>query len=254
METAGLWMLGIGGVAAIGAAAFSHGLFLPRSQLFGDVLFRGDRGGPARIALTFDDGPNQRITPAILDCLGRHGAKAAFFVVGRHAVEHADLIERIHAEGHIVCNHSFDHAHLGTLRGVRYWLNEIQQTDAIVASIIKRRPALFRPPMGFKTHHIMRAARQMGHHVVTWTKRGYDGVPTTPERVVENVRAVQPGDVIVLHDGAVKPFRVNAGATAAALDTLLDHWTRLGVCAERLDQLLGLPAYAANVGEPAAFA
>lgn len=236
-------MLGIGGVAAVGAGAFSRAVFMPRSQICGRVLFRGSRSAPARIALTFDDGPQETITPEILDCLRDRNEKATFFVVGKHAAARPHLIERIHAEGHIVGNHSFEHAHLGSMRGFDYWQREIGKTDALIEQIIGHRPALFRPPMGFKTFHIMRAAKQHGHTVVTWSRRGYDGVHTTPQRIVSKLRDVSAGDIVLLHDGAVAPFQVNSGATVQALQQLLDIWNQRGICMQPLDALLGIPAY-----------
>ena len=68
--------------------------------------------GPAsasRVALTFDDGPDPRWTPAILDVLAAHGARATFFQVGRGQMKHADLARRVVAEGHQVGTHLFAH-------------------------------------------------------------------------------------------------------------------------------------------------
>jgi len=244
VSSSGVLMLGVAGLAAAGAGVFGRGLFMPRSQIFGKVAFRGDQNQPARIALTFDDGPHPAVTPAILDWLGNHGVKAAFFIVGKHAAEHVDLVERIHGEGHIIGNHSYEHAHLGTMRGTSYWLREIGRSDDLIEQIIGKRPAMFRPPMGFKTHHLMRAARQRGHTVVTWTRRGYDGVRTTSEQIVARLRQPEAGDIVLLHDGAVAPFRVNVSATVQALDQLLRHWASCGLAVQRLDTLLGIPAYA----------
>src|ERR1700752_2678322 len=68
------------------------------------------------IALTFDDGPDPKWTPAILDILKRHNIKATFFLIGQNAVDNPDLVRRIFREGHEIGNHSFTHpnmAHVG---------------------------------------------------------------------------------------------------------------------------------------------
>ena len=223
---------------------------MPRSQMFGTVRYRGETGLQRCMALTFDDGPHPAITPVILDCLGEHNMKATFFVVGRHAAEHSQLIERMHCEGHLVANHSYEHAHLGTMRGTEYWRREISQTDAVIQEIISCKPALFRPPMGFKTHHLMQAARELGHTVVTWTRRAYDGVGTTSENIIRRLSVVDAGDIILLHDGAVAPFRINHGVTERALRQLLPAWRAEQISVRPLDQLLGVRAYASETSQP----
>lgn len=251
MELTGTFILGAGGAAAIAAGVFSRAVFMPRSQIFGKVLFHGDQRAPKRISLTFDDGPHMAITPAILECLATHDAKACFFVVGKHAAEHPHLIERIHREGHIIGNHSYEHAHLGTLRGTTYWLREIDRTNATIERIIGMKPALFRPPMGFKTPHIMRAAKQLNHVVVTWSRRGFDGVQTTSDRIIASLQRVAAGDIVALHDGFVPPFQVNPSATAHALDDLLRTWNSRGIIVQRLDSLIGVAAYKPQTNEMA---
>ena len=230
----------------MGAGLFGRGLVMPRSQMFGKVMFRGETSHLRRIALTFDDGPHPEVTPLILQSLSNHRATATFFVVGRHAARYPQLVERIHREGHIVANHSFQHAHLGTMRGTAYWRREIRGTDEVVHRIIGRWPALFRPPMGFKTHHVMRAAKQQGHTVVTWTRRAYDGIRANSHQIVERLNHVDSGDIVLLHDGAVAPFRVRIESTERALSTLLHRWRSQDVIVQPLDQLLGVSAYASD--------
>ena len=91
-----------------------------------------------------------------------------------------DLLARMHEEGHLVANHSLDHDHLGMFRGRRYWDAELGMTDEIIRQATGVRPAMFRPPMGVKTGFNMAAARRRGHAVVAWSRRGMDGIRTTP--------------------------------------------------------------------------
>ncbi len=81
-------------VVLAGGAGWS--MFAPRSPGFGRVPWRGPRTGGA-MALTFDDGPSAS-TPAILDALAAHGARATFFVLGRQARTFPEVIARMHAE------------------------------------------------------------------------------------------------------------------------------------------------------------
>jgi len=62
------------------------------------------------VALTFDDGPDPRWTPRILEMLRQYHARATFFVIGSQAAQHPDLLRRMHAEGHEVANHTYTHA------------------------------------------------------------------------------------------------------------------------------------------------
>jgi peptidoglycan/xylan/chitin deacetylase (PgdA/CDA1 family) len=134
------------GIAAAGAAGLlAYGAFEPNSPLFGPVIGRGPRTRTAY--LTFDDGPNPDATPRILDTLARAGVPAAFFLVGRDAREHPDLVRRIRDEGHVIGNHSYSHAYFPELTPdeVR---EEIADTNRILEDILGTPPVLFRYPHG----------------------------------------------------------------------------------------------------------
>ena len=145
----------IGGAGALGVLA--HGAFHPRSRLFGPVVSRGpsDR---REVALTFDDGPTPGPTDSILDALGAAGATATFFVIGRHAEAHPDLVRRAVDEGHVVGNHTLDHHRHGLFHRDAYWRGQVEGCADVVEGIIGVRPRLFRPPMGFTSAHVTRAA------------------------------------------------------------------------------------------------
>jgi len=219
-------------------------IFAPRSQICGRVLFRGTTDGPPRIALTFDDGPHPVETPRVLDVLSEHQVPAAFFIIGRFARQHPEIVRRIHEDGHLIGNHSWNHSNWGTFRHHRYWLEEIERTDDLIQNIIGRRPALFRPPMGFKTFHIIKSANRTGHATVTWSQRAFDGLRTTEHRIMRRLSdRVSAGDIVLLHDGEAPPFRRNLGATIAALPRLIQAWQSRGLRMVRLDELLGVAGY-----------
>jgi cellulose synthase/poly-beta-1,6-N-acetylglucosamine synthase-like glycosyltransferase/peptidoglycan/xylan/chitin deacetylase (PgdA/CDA1 family)/spore germination protein YaaH len=98
-----------------------------------------------RVALTFDDGPDARWTPQILDTLRSRGVKASFFVVGQNVDTHQRLLHRIYDEGHEIGNHTYTHPNLAlvTERRSRY---EIDFTASLLEAVIDRRIAFFRPP------------------------------------------------------------------------------------------------------------
>ena len=115
-----------------------------------------DVGGDKVVALTFDDGPWEDSTEAILDILKENGAKATFFAVGnRIAGTGVDHVKRAAAEGHQICTHSFDHAE-GSGQGVNLGfmtpeeqVAEIQKGyDAIEAATGTEASRVIRTPGG----------------------------------------------------------------------------------------------------------
>ena len=154
------------------------------------------------VALTFDDGPHAEFTPRILDILAEQGVSATFFVIGRFAREHPDLLKRMVAERHTIGNHSLDHDRFGVNQRKDYWLRQISETQKIVADITGQPPVLFRPPMGFKTAHIAAAAREQRLPIIGWSVRSLDTRKTTSVRLRQRVvRAVGGHDIVLLHDG-----------------------------------------------------
>ena len=208
------------------AGVFAHGTFVAASTVWGPVVSRASGDGPPQVALTFDGGPAPDSTGRVLDALGELGVRAAFFVGGRDAQRFPVLVERIHGEGHVVGNRGWDRHPLGLLRDRSYWSAQIRRTDALVEQVIGRRPALFRPPAGVKTWHLMSAADRAGHTVVTWSRRMSAGAAADASR----------GDVILV--------RVGRGATAeAAVRSLVSSLINQGLSPRRLDEVLGTPAY-----------
>jgi peptidoglycan/xylan/chitin deacetylase (PgdA/CDA1 family) len=237
-------LMGLGaGTACAGALGWAT--FWPSSRFWGPVVARGPANGTARYALTFDDGPTPESTPAVLDILGELGVRAAFFVIGANARRCPDLLQRMHDEGHIVANHSFDHHHFALFRGRRYWDRQLADTDEVIARSIGVRPALFRPPVGIKTGFVMRAAARRGQTVVTWTRRAVDGISTTPQRILRRLLPhTRAGDILLLHDGVEPHVERDPMPTIQAIKPLVLGLRDRGLEAARLEELLGLEPYA----------
>ena len=218
---------------------------LPQSQFWGNAISAGPIDNRRQLSLTFDDGPDGEFTPRILDTLSEHGVHATFFVIGRNVERFPEVVSRIAAEGHLLGNHTWDHDHHGYLRGRGYWNEQLAQTDRAVAQIIGQRPAFFRPPMGLRTGHVMQAAMERDKTVVTWTRRGMDGVATSAEKIQSRLGPLaQPGEIVVLHDGVEPNSRRSPAATCAALGPILQRWKERDLHPVRLDQCLERSAYA----------
>jgi peptidoglycan/xylan/chitin deacetylase (PgdA/CDA1 family) len=230
--------------AALFLAAGTYGMLKPTSRMWGPVISRGPRD-KSRVALTFDDGPLPGTTDRILDVLGELKAQAVFFVIGQHAEKWPHLVKRIHEEGHVVSNHTFAHHHFGLCGLYRYWQAEINRTDDVIERIIGCRPALFRPPMGYKHWHVMNAAADTGHAVVAWSRRARDVWDSSPAVILSRLlEPAKPGDVLLLHDGNnpwLKPQ--DRSAAPEAVRALVEGLRQRGLEPVRLDELLKIPAY-----------
>jgi peptidoglycan/xylan/chitin deacetylase (PgdA/CDA1 family) len=234
------------GILALPAAVLGRLVYAtvaPSCQFWGPVIARGPAGS-RRAALTFDDGPTPGATEAILDALRAGGVRATFFVIGVNVTRNPDLLRRVHAEGHLIGNHSFSHSHFAATRRRPYWIREIVETDDAIEAAIGLRPALYRPALGVRTWHTTAAVRETGHALVTWSRRAVDGLPTMPERIMRRFDRVADGEILLLHDG-VEPHAPHAdrSATIAAVPMLLDRLREEQLAAVRLDELLGVPGY-----------
>src|SRR6188768_4238305 len=110
------------------------GVFFLRLGMFVDVVSRGP--GDARgVALTFDDGPSPASTPKILDLLDSAKAKATFFVIGKKAEAHPELVREILARGHGVAMHSYAHHRLFSLKSARYVRDDLTKALDVLAKI-----------------------------------------------------------------------------------------------------------------------
>ena len=237
------------------AATVGYGIFHPRAQVFGRIVYRAPATtARSRVALTFDDGPTPGGTDRVLDALGALGVKGTFFVVGRNVLAHPQLVRRMDAEGHLIANHTFDHSHTACWGRGRFWRWEIGRADDAIAQVIGKRPALFRPPMGLKSIHTMREARRHGHTVATWSLRGLDTKPgVTSEAILDRLVPARAGDVLLLHDG-VEPLASprDLSPTVKAVAPLVGSLRESGLEPVRLDELFGVPPYrdASDAGAP----
>jgi len=239
-----------GATALTGVAAF--GTFVPQSQFWGRIICSGAPARPAAVALTFDDGPTPGPTDRVLEILEAAGVKAAFFVIGVNCRRSPDLLRRIHHAGHLIGNHTYDHSHHGVYGMQRYWDEQLRRTDEVIGDTIGVRPAMFRPPMGIKTFHTMRAAHKLDQRVIGWTRKARDGVATTADAILARLQdKASGGDILLLHDG-IEPSssRRDPRPTLDALPQLIRRLQERGFTMPRLDAFLDLPGYHPWAGPP----
>ena len=197
----------------------------PSSQIFGPVLVAPRR--PGEIALTFDDGPNPSATPQLLDLLAERGIRATFFLIGRYALAQAALARRILSDGHSIGNHTMTHPRL-PLCSHRRIAGELADAQRAIEDVTGAAVRLFRPPHGFRTPHVLRAAAALGLTTVTWNVIGNDWVLPTADAIARRVqmqaaRQQRRGYAanLVLHDGSQTTATADRLRTVAATRSLL---------------------------------
>ncbi len=215
------WPLGLPAMLASHALVL-WGTLVPDSRLFSPVLRRlpiDDR----RIWLTIDDGPSDD-TPAMLDLLDAHAAKATFFVVGDRAQTRPQLLREIVRRGHGLGNHSTTHpqAWFWAL-SPRRMRAEISQAQARLRELSGTTPRWFRAVVGMANPFVGAVLRDEDLARVAWSARGFDGVRSDPGRVVQRIeRQLQPGAIVMLHEGA------RHGRNVETLALLLQRLDALG--------------------------
>jgi peptidoglycan/xylan/chitin deacetylase (PgdA/CDA1 family) len=184
-------------------ALIGCGVAFLRLGMFVDVIWRGPREARG-VALTFDDGPSPEHTPRVLDLLDGAGVKATFFVLGKKAADHPDLVREIAARGHTLGVHGFVHDRFLSLRKPDTVGDDLAEAIATVEAITGVRPTLFRPPVGLTSPRIARALEWFDLVVVGWTVRGLDGVRSAKaDRVAARVvPKLADGAIVLLHDAA----------------------------------------------------
>ena len=186
-----------------------------------------------RIALTFDDGPHPRSTPQILDLLDEFGVAATFFVIGKNAADHPELVRREIGSGHEIGNHTWSH---GSVRG----LSEEELTRELISaekavSACGYVPRLFRPPGGCYDDATVDTASRLGYSVVLWSVDTRDWSGVSARQIVNTVRdGVCGGCIILCHD-----FVSGGGHTVEALRILIPELLADGYEFVTVSELIG---------------
>lgn len=174
----------------------------PYFWLRGRIITHGDRHRQ-RIALTFDDGPNEPFTSQVLDILGEYDVKATFFMVGQNVERWAKVCQRVLKEGHTIGNHSYSHSQWLALNRGRNITRELKLVQEAIYKATEVRPSLFRPPYGFRTPRLMRVAANLRFTIIGWDNmtNDWDSGKEADQIVRAILRRAKPGGIIVLHDG-----------------------------------------------------
>ena len=191
--------------------------------------------GSDAVALTFDDGPDA-YSMTVLDLLAQYHVKATFCIIGRQVAAHPDVIRRIVADGHTLCNHTWDHDLNLANRSADEITSEMQRTsDAIHAVVPDAKIPYFRAPGGGFSPQIVQIAAGMGMRSLYWQVDPQDWARPGTQAIVNNVIGhTQPGSIVLMHDGGG-----NRGETLAALPQIIDTLRGRGYRFETVTELLG---------------
>ncbi len=203
------------------------GVFMLRLRVFVDAMIHGPRGAKG-VALTFDDGPDPKSTLRALDALDAAGVKATFFIIGKKAEQHPDVVRDIARRGHDVGLHSYAHDRLFALRGPERWRKDLKRGARALAEITGTRPKLFRPPIGHTVPHTPRIVRELGLRVIGWDVSARDGITASATDVARRVlSSARDGSIVLLHDAAERDDHAPAGVEA--LPAILEGLKKKGL-------------------------
>lgn len=201
-----------------------------------DVFCQSKDSSTKHIALSFDDGPNETVTPMVLDWLKKHEISATFFCIGKNIEGKEALLQRMHAEGHVVANHSYSHSYFFDFFGSSKIKKELSRTNDTIEKLLGIKPALFRPPYGVTTPSIAEAVEQLKLTCIGWNVRSMDGVSKNQDKIKERVCSqIRPGSMLLFHDTYEQVIPV--------LEATLNHCVTNGFKIVSLEKLLKIKPY-----------
>ncbi len=221
----------------ISEGVLAFGVFERRSPIFGPVFWKG-KAGNNRVALTFDDGPNEPFTSQILDILKERRVRSTFFVIGSNCQRFPATLERFAQEGHEIGNHTWTHEVL-PLKSPSRIEEGIRKTSDIIEKHSGRRPTLFRAPHGWRNPWTNAISRRCGCVPVAWTLGVWDTDRPGVEAIVSRtLKGVRDGCVILLHDGRGIEDGADSSQLVEALPLIIDEIHRCGFRTVALSQMM----------------
>lgn len=148
-------------------------------------------------ALTFDDGPDSRYTPLLLDGLKERNVRVSFFLLGEKVEQYPELVERMQKEGHLVGNHTYHHVQLNKLNETKA-REEILKTNNLIYETTGVYPLYLRPPFGAWKKNLELCVEMLP---VFWTIDTLDWKVQNTEKIVRTVQEqIEDGAIILMHD------------------------------------------------------
>lgn len=173
------------------------------------------------VALTFDGGPDPQWTPQYLAILRKYDVPASFFVIGKYVHKHTEIVEDMHREGHVICNHSWDHPSFPLVNTKERRSQVIECEQSILPFLTNK---IFRPPYCDQTWASRYDLRRLGYTVVTANLHAFDWEDRVPDWMAERlITSSKPGDIIMMHDAVCDQRYRSRYHSLKALDMFLKN-------------------------------
>jgi len=208
-------------------------------SLFPDVIIRQWRPEANKVALTFDDGPDDVYTPRILDILSEYDVRATFFLIGSAAEKHRDIVQRIQREGHEIGNHTYFHSNLSRMAPWQILL-DLGKARKVFSDITGQDVIVVRPPYGALDPPAVKAIGDEGYNVLLWTVDSLDWWGLSKEEVIGNVLPKVESGVIVLQHSSGGPDEDLTGSVNALphiIETLQSQGYSFHTASEILEEI-----------------
>lgn len=190
-----------------------------------DIIIKGPTD-QKKIALTFDDGPDAREVPRILDILKYYQIKATFFFVGERIKAHKEIVIRAHQEGHLVLNHSWSHQRFSTLTPEKI-NDEVVRTQRALDTLVGHGPLFIRLPYGDFSNRAFQALKMLGYKIIFWS---LDASAESKDTIIKNIiSSTGPGEIILMHSSLKLESGYNDSMiTSEALPTIIEALIKEG--------------------------
>lgn len=180
-----------------------------------------------KVALTFDDGPNANYTEELLEGLKERGVQATFFLLGSQVEKSPEIVKKMHEDGHLIGNHSYEHVNLSSLSDEAAMV-QVDKTNEAIYKVTGEFPEYIRPPFGCWKSNLDYKTTMIE---VLWNVDPLDWKTDSAETVVKRVlKEVEEDDIILLHDASE--------SSVSAAFRIIDELQKEGYLFVTVDEIL----------------
>ncbi len=211
------------------------------SVLFPTTFYLKGNTGDYKIALTFDDGPDNLYTPMVLDILKKYNVPATFFLMGKRVENNPEIVKRILQAGHIIGNHSWSHIAFTKISRARVE-EETSSTEKLIADITGKNTSLLRLPEGAISVDVVNELKDMGYKVIHWSVDSRDWLDRDVDQILINTLPnVQKDSIVLFHSAGGE--NQDLSPTIKSLPEFIETMQMRGYKFVSLTELLNTPAY-----------
>lgn len=224
-ESAYFWTIVIS-IVVLFNLILAFGILFLRFEYFYPAVYKNSG---QEVVLTFDDGPDPVHTNQVLDILQKYEIKALFFVIGKKATEHPELIRRMLDEGHEIGNHTQNHPIFFAMYSRKKIAAEIDEAAKNLEALTGKEIPLFRPPIGYMNPSIASQLKKRKLNVVGWNVRSYDSFKNEEQLLTRLIRLTKKGSIVLMHD--------NLAHTSEVLEAYIQRTQSNGIIFAKQEQL-----------------